>query len=106
MILDCNSEWANFCLDTNNYVNEIQENTNNEDSFIPKCSDIYISTKTMIAYLSSKIDIIDVFWKLVVMDYSTPSDGIIKKQIKLSFTNENAVKSYKDLIINEKIVVL
>ena len=48
----------------------------------PKCSDIYISTKTKIAYLSHAIDLNEVFWRLDILPYSTPKEGIIKKQMK------------------------
>ena len=64
MDLDCDNEWENFCLDSNNYVNKTVENCDIETTNIPKCSDIYISTKTMIGYLNTKIDIHKVFWML------------------------------------------
>lgn len=51
---------------------------------IPKCSDIYISTQTKIAYLNQKIDLEPVFWNLPVIDYYEPRDGIIKKSIKMN----------------------
>ncbi|MCK5344518.1 MAG: hypothetical protein KAR20_13990, partial [Candidatus Heimdallarchaeota archaeon] len=54
---------------------------------IPKCSDIYISTKTMIAFLNNKIPLADVFWNIPVIPYEKRSEGVIKKQMKVSCIN-------------------
>jgi len=81
----------------------------NMDS-IPKCSDIYISTKTKICYLNkSMIDIKNVFWEIPVLQYHIPQDGVIKKQTKFSSTSKlevdyieeqlKKVKSYDEQII-------
>lgn len=104
MDLDCDNEWENFCLDSNNYVNKTVENCDIETTNIPKCSDIYISTKTMIGYLNTKIDINTVFWMLNVMEYGSPKEGIIKKQIKMNFANNEEIESYKNKIKNEIVV--
>lgn len=48
----------------------------------PKCSEIYISTKTKIAYLNQKIVLADIFWKICILNYHEPKEGIIKKQMK------------------------
>ena len=36
---------------------------------IPKASDIYISTKTIIGFLNSSINLNDIFWKLNILNY-------------------------------------
>ena len=46
---------------------------------IPKCSELYISTKTKICYLNKNtIDVKNVFWKIPVIDYYIPKNGVIK----------------------------
>jgi hypothetical protein len=50
----------------------------------PTSSNIYISTKTKIAYLNNMIDLKEVFWKIPVIPYAKPVDGVIKKQIKFN----------------------
>jgi hypothetical protein len=50
----------------------------------PKASKIYISTKTKLAYLSNHIVLKDVFWKIPVLPYALPSNGVIKKQMKFN----------------------
>lgn len=60
---------------------------------IPKCSDIYISTKTKISYLNKNdINIKDIFWKIPILNYSIPKNGVIKKQIKYSSTFPHEVQ--------------
>ena len=69
-------------IDDNNIS---EKNISNDVNSIPKCSPIYISTKTIISYLNkNEIDIKKVFWDIPILDYSSPEDGIIKKQIKYS----------------------
>jgi TATA-box binding protein (TBP) (component of TFIID and TFIIIB) len=50
----------------------------------PKSSNIYISTKTKIAYLNMHIDLKTIFWKIPVIPYAKPVDGVIKKQMKFN----------------------
>ena len=90
-------DWENFLQCENildntdnekaiNYVNNLQRTNVNE---IPKSSELYISTKTKISYLNkNNIDIKDIFWKIPILDYSSPKNGIIKKQIKYSSTDK------------------
>ena len=55
----------------------------------PRATDIYISTKSKIAYLNQPIDLKTLFWGIKVMPYSTPANGVIKKQMKFnSLTQE------------------
>ncbi len=72
------------------------------DNIKPKCSNIYISTKTKISYLNMPIDIKRVFWNIPVSPYSTPCECIIKKQIKVSTTDPTELKEIKELLTKEK----
>lgn len=79
---DLDKEWLSF---SNSTINEIQVLDNTENKIktpkidIPKCSDIYISTKTRTCELNSNIDLYNIFWKLHVIKYHDPIEGIIKK---------------------------
>lgn len=55
---------------------------------VPSPSEIYISTKSIIEYLDTPIDIKNLFWNIEIMPYSTKTDGVIKKQIKFNSLNE------------------
>ena len=50
----------------------------------PKCGCLYVSTKTKISYLSHKINLADVFWKVPVIPYHIPCEGVVKKQMKFN----------------------
>lgn len=84
--------WDNFI--ESNYTNlgtgpEITGDV--EVKKVPKPSDIYISTKTKIAYLDSPIDLKTTFWKVPIIPYEYPKCGVIKKQIKVSCTSREEV---------------
>lgn len=85
-------EWLNF-LDnkqednSSSIVKAEQQNTITFEELEKKCSNIYISTKTKILFLSKTIDIFADFWKIPIIDYNEQIEGITKKQIKVSFDN-------------------
>lgn len=54
------------------------------DVDVPKATNIYISTKTKIAYLNTPIDLKTIFWNVPVIPYSKPQNGVIKKQMKFN----------------------
>lgn len=79
---DLESEWDKFCEDGEQ---PLEENINHDEiDTPPECSDIYISTKTKIAYLNQKINLNDTFWGLPIIPYHLPKEGIIKKQMKFN----------------------
>ena len=96
--LNIDDEWTNFlsksynddssdCENNNSDANDIDIDANNlKPAFsmiIPEPTPIYISTKSKIAYLLAPIDL-SIFWNIPVIPYSTPSNGVIKKQIKFN----------------------
>ena len=74
----------------------------NDETRQPICSKIYISTKTKISYLNQPIDIKKVFWSIPISEYSTPSECIIKKQIKVSTTDPKELEEIRELLKHEK----
>jgi hypothetical protein len=102
MTLNVDNEWEDFISSSYNddissddeCVNEILSNHNDEfisanmaldlDSEAPKASTIYISTKTKIAYLNTPIDLKMVFWKVPIIYYANPCNGVVKKQMKFN----------------------
>lgn len=82
-------EWEKFLLNDNiNISDNINIDNKNE---IPKSSDLYISTKTKISYLSIPVNLHEIFWKIPIIDYNIPKVGIIKKQMKFNFTNKEDI---------------
>jgi len=77
-----------------NIKNEEKEEPDN--SVAPTCGDIYISTKTKIAYLNKQIVLDHVFWNIPIIPYHLPKEGVIKKQMKFnSSTKEELDKIQK-----------
>ncbi len=76
-----------------------------------KCSELTISTKTKVLFLDHDIDIQTIFWKLPILDYWIPAEGILKKQMKVvSKTREeydeiqnklSTIRYYTDAVIKQ-----
>jgi len=94
-------EWEKFLLNDNiNTINNI--NINNQKD-IPKSTELYISTKTKISYLSIPINLYEIFWKIPITEYNIPKVGIIKKQMKFNFTNKEDIEIVEKRIRKIKI---
>ena len=120
---DIDKEWKNFVC--SNYTNlssddefdddvdeecklpppPFNENTefikNDFSEEIPKSTDIYISTKTKIAYLNLPIDL-NIFWNIPILSYATPTVGIVKKQIKINSMTMEELQIIEDRLKREK----
>jgi len=60
----------------------------------PQCDELYISTKTKVLYFNQPIDIHSVFWKIPVIEYWKPTEGVIKKQIKIVSKSKEEFDDY------------
>jgi len=69
-----------------------------DEKDVPVSSDIYISTKTKISYLNQTVDLNKIFWEVPVIAYESPTEGVIKKQIKFNSFKEEELE-----IIQEKL---
>jgi TATA-box binding protein (TBP) (component of TFIID and TFIIIB) len=67
----------------------------------PKASDIYISTKTKIAYLNTNINLKEIFWEIPVISYVKPKNGVVKKQMKFNSLKQDEFEFIKDKLKNE-----
>jgi hypothetical protein len=93
-------EWSKFISfnndnsesDDNEEDEEDRENknTNIDSDLAPEPSNIYISTKSKVAYLNIPIDL-TIFWKIPIIPYATATNGVIKKQIK---SNTNTLEEF------------
>ena len=118
-------EWENFITNGTNIddissdseeeesqLNEMIKNGSDEfisanismdiDSVAPKASDIYISTKTKIAYLNQTIDLKNIFWIIPTINYYQPTNGVIKKQIKFNSCTREELSFIQDKLKDEK----
>ena len=71
-----------------------------EEDVIPKCEELYISTKTKVLYLNQEIDIANVFWNIPMIDYWRPEEGVIKKQMKIVSKTEEEYNEYRKKLDN------
>jgi len=125
--LDIDKEWANFISSGYDDISsedeeDIIENIKHEsEEFIsanismdltseaPKATNIYISTKTKIAYLNTPIELKEIFWQIPVIPYAKPINGVIKKQMKFNSTTQEELnfiqeKSQKETYFEEHII--
>lgn len=99
-------EWEQFLCDGINH--NVPDNTHvkmgtvdGETPTIPIASDLYISTKSKIAYLNADIDLKDIFWKINVIPYNTRENGVVKKQMKYIFDSPEEVEKVEELLTRE-----
>ena len=96
---DLNEEWLNFA--TGNavaYSKVIEKNKEIKANF----SDIYISTKTKIAFLNTEIDLYKIYWLLPILQYHIPECGILKKSIKYNCHTPEETKVLDSILSNLK----
>jgi hypothetical protein len=102
---DCYNEHSFEKVIDENYISaNINENFdfgNNSKNVVPKSSEIYISTKTKIAYLNNPIDLKEMFWIIPVLKYMEPKNGVIKKQMKFNSTTEEELQDIKERLKSE-----
>ena len=88
---------------------EINEDTDAKIVDIPIATEIYISTKSKIAYLNQAIDLKKIFWDIPVIPYAMPKNGVIKKQIKFNSVDQEELnfiqnKLKQELFVDEQII--
>ena len=118
--INIDQEWANFISSNNDDIISDDEEVNIDDildkniqefisaeismnieSEAPKATNIYISTKTKIAYLNTDIELKRIFWQISVIPYSKPCNGVIKKQMKFNSTEKEELDFIHNKIVDE-----
>jgi hypothetical protein len=67
---------------------------------LPKCDDLYISTKTKVLFLNRPIDIQNIFWDIPIIEYWKPLSGVVKKQMKIVSKTETEFAEYTEKLKN------
>lgn len=109
-------EWSSFLnskQDESSSDDEVNESNNEFNDFPEKCdspilsyetppepTNIYISTKSKIAYLAQTVDL-KIFWDIPVIPYSTAQNGVIKKQIKIISKTQDELDFLQNRLKNE-----
>lgn len=93
--MDLDDEWEAFLVnDGENDVNVDIESAKIK-SVCPEPSELYISTKTEIAFLNNEINLQDKFWNIELIDYDSQQCGVIKKQMKFISNTQEEYDSLK-----------
>lgn len=95
--MDLNDEWESF-LNNDEPVSYVPVSNKEIVLENPISTNIYISTKTIIAYLSSSIHLKELFWNLPIIPYNSHQIGILKKEMKFNSTTPEEVDD-----INQKL---
>lgn len=107
--MDVNERWRRFLLDnrakTNDEWSSLAARATHDDcvnTYNVICRDhghecaasaLYISTKTVIVSLNTRVDIQRIFWNIDVIDYHTMEEGVVKKQLKLQTSSPEELAS-------------
>ena len=67
---------------------------------IPKCEELYISTKTKVLFLNQEIDIRRIFWEIPIIEYWLPNIGVVKKQMKIVSKTPEEYEVYRQELTN------
>ena len=71
-----------------------------KETDVPEPTEIYISTKSKIAYLTEPVDL-KIFWDIPVIPYATPKDGVIKKQMKFNSKTKEELDIIEEKLTHE-----
>ena len=106
-------EWSSYLINKHDDDTSDDENNNLHDEYseglnstlmtyetVPEPTDIYISTKSKIAYLAQPVDL-KMFWDIPVIPYSTAQNGVIKKQIKVISTTQEEIETLETRLKKE-----
>ena len=104
---DIDDEWNSYLTkqilpNHVNPVDNISEKVTSEidSKSIPVCDDLYISTKTKVLFLNQEIDIDRIFWEIPIVEYWQPTEGVIKKQMKIVSKTEDDFNKYRTKLEN------
>ena len=108
MTTSIEDEWMQYLMHQNDpqhvspviVKDEPTKHVSSNDTNVPKCEDLYISTKTKVLFLNIPIDIHSIFWKIPIVEYWKPQEGVIKKQMKIVSKTPEEYEGYCKMLEN------
>jgi hypothetical protein len=97
-------EWSQFIINeslienngkTTQKIEPAEEEEETVMKVMPICDELYISTKTKVLFLNQEIDIYNIFWKIPIIEYWQPKEGVLKKQMKIVSKTPEEYEEYK-----------
>ena len=111
-MLSVDEKWKNFLLEKNiteNNNGNISKTQDNTQEIIHKTTlnkthfdstqlkfDINISTKTKTLFFNKLIDIYNIFWNIPIVNYSSLTEGVIKKEIKIVNNSKEETELFEE----------
>jgi|UniRef100_A0A6C0DWT3 hypothetical protein len=86
-------EWQDFLMGIKTEHKGVETVFKSDEMAITE--ELYISTKTKVLYLNQGIDIHRIFWEIPILEYGTPSEGVIKKQMKIVSKSVEEFETYQ-----------
>jgi hypothetical protein len=83
-----------------NEIIDLEFDNSDNSNEQPICEDLYISTKTKVLYLNQEIDIHHIFWLIPIIEYWRPTEGVIKKQMKIVSKTKEEYEEYRAKLAN------
>lgn len=119
--MSLDNDWLEYLNEEeNDQENEFEHDINTDvfekdvsmtKKIAPEASELYISTKTEIAFLNKELDLNTIFWQLPIIDYDVLTEGFIKKQMKFISNTEaeydviqTNIKKYTDIYVEQQIL--
>tara|TARA_Y100000768_G_scaffold387239_1_gene377881 strand:- start:3491 stop:4558 length:1068 start_codon:yes stop_codon:yes gene_type:complete len=114
--MSLDNDWLEYLNETEEDIveqasHDIVEISDTPAKVAPIASELYISTKTEIAFLNKELDLYRIFWQLPIIDYDKTGEGFIKKQMKfISNTPEEYddiqknIEKYQDIYVEQQIL--
>jgi len=96
-------EWQEYLMHGSNDFQDTNEpagiKEGDVEKDIPKCDELYISTKTKVLFLNREVDIHTVFWNIPVIEYWKPIRGVVKKQMKIVSKTPEEYEEYTQKLV-------
>lgn len=100
--MDVDEKWEQFMNgDDISFMSDEPEKGGRE-LVAPEASELVISTKSKIIFLNRQFDLNQLFWKIETINYDEEKEGVIKKQMKFNFLNQEEVSYFESMIKYER----
>lgn len=102
----CDNAWELFKKNKSTIKDKRVSNIPTLEEIVENCTDLYISTTTVILYLNNTIDLVSIFPSIPILNYHEQKEGVIKKMMKYNFTSEEHANTIITLFSKEKYCII
>lgn len=84
----CDNAWELFKQNKSDTIAQNNQTIPTLEEIKCNCSDLYISTTTVILYLNKEINLLNIFPNIPILNFHEQKTGVVKKLMKYNFTSE------------------